>query len=125
MDRLVLLGQENHAKGALADLLQQLVRPDHRAGALADRLLDGRGQGGRWRLVERVHGGASAQQPFDLGTKPRVSGASLLQKSGSLLRRVLLDRRQEDRFERIGRIAHDDRSRRTNTAPQTNAELAC
>ena len=36
-DRLRLLGHVDHAHAALADLLQQLVRADDRAGALGDR----------------------------------------------------------------------------------------
>ena len=35
--RPLLLGQEHHAKAPFADLLQQLVRADDRAGALCDR----------------------------------------------------------------------------------------
>ena len=35
-DRLLLLGHEDEAHAALADLLQQLVRADHRAGPLGD-----------------------------------------------------------------------------------------
>ena len=45
LDRLGLLGHEDDAHAAFADLLQQLVRADDRAGALR-----------QWRLIERgVH----------------------------------------------------------------------
>jgi hypothetical protein len=42
-DRLLLLGKEDNPEAALADPLQQLVRPDHGAGSLADRRLIGGG----------------------------------------------------------------------------------
>ena len=41
LDRLGLLGHEHDAHAAFADLLQQLVRPDDRAGPLGDRPVDG------------------------------------------------------------------------------------
>jgi hypothetical protein len=50
-DRLLLFGHEDDTEATLADLLQHLVGPDHRAGTLAERLVvDQRQQlaGGRW-----------------------------------------------------------------------------
>src|SRR5207249_6688972 len=44
---LGLLGHEDGAHAALADLLEQLVRPDHRAGALAERVINGGDRTGR------------------------------------------------------------------------------
>jgi hypothetical protein len=41
MDGLLLLGDEDQSHAALADLFQQLVRANHRAGPLADRIIDG------------------------------------------------------------------------------------
>ena len=38
-DRLLLLGHEDHAEAAFADLLQQLVRADDRAGAFGEWLV--------------------------------------------------------------------------------------
>ena len=41
-DRLLLLGHEHQPEAALADLLQQLVGTDDRAGAFGEWLVDGR-----------------------------------------------------------------------------------
>jgi hypothetical protein len=38
---LLLLGDEDQPHAAFANLFQQLVRPDDRAGPLADRVIDG------------------------------------------------------------------------------------
>ena len=50
-----LLGHEHHAHAAFADLLQQLVRPDDRAGAFDDRrlLVDG-GIAAKGRLLQKA-----------------------------------------------------------------------
>ena len=48
-----LLGHEDDAEAALADLLQQLVRADDRAGAFGDRpVVDGDDRRGGGRLQE-------------------------------------------------------------------------
>src|SRR5206468_9007064 len=48
-------------------------------------------------------------------SKRRVAGTGCVQESRPLLRGVLLDRRQKDRFGLVGRIAHDDGSREART----------
>ena len=43
LHRVLLLGHEDHAEAAFADLLQQLVRADDHAGPFVDRHVFGRG----------------------------------------------------------------------------------
>src|SRR5262249_44282948 len=65
--RLLLLGHEDHAEAALADLLQELVRANDGAGAFADRLIDG-GEG-RWSAgpgVDAAQAVMGGQQRLDL-----------------------------------------------------------
>src|SRR5262249_53337008 len=66
-----------------------------------------------------------AQQFLHLGAKLHVAGTGLLQKARPLLRRVLLNRLQKDRFHLVGPLAHALRSRGTDTALHTNADFAC
>jgi hypothetical protein len=50
-ERLGLLGHEHHAHAPFADLLQEFVGADDRAGALADWMIH-RGVDAGWRCVE-------------------------------------------------------------------------
>ncbi len=56
LDRLGLLGHPDAAHAALADRLDELVRADHRAGALRGRLVDGRLGSARQRAVQQAVG---------------------------------------------------------------------
>ena len=69
LDRLGLLGHEHHAHAAFADLLQQLVRADDRAGALGYRPIELGVQARRWHLEKVSQGRLMAKELFDLGTK--------------------------------------------------------
>ena len=68
LDRLGLLGHPDRAHAAFADLLQQLVRADHRAGALGERLVNGGGQGGDRGIQEFAGSEVGRDQFLDLGT---------------------------------------------------------
>ena len=77
-DRLGLLGHEDDAEAALADLLQQLVRADHRAGALRGGLVDGRHGVAPRRSVQQAVGGVGGrQQGLDVGDPGLVPAARL------------------------------------------------
>jgi hypothetical protein len=108
-DRLGLLGHPDGPHAALADLLDQLVRADQRAGAFGDRVVHRLRQGRPGRLVERPHLGAGAQEPLDAGAEIRVAGAGRVQEGGPRLGRVLLGRLEEDRPDPIGLVAHGTR----------------
>jgi hypothetical protein len=54
-DRLLLLGHEDQPHAAFTDLLHELIGADHRAGPLADRVIDGVVEGGV-RLVQKAVG---------------------------------------------------------------------
>ena len=74
-----LLGHEDDAEAALADLLQQLVRPDHRARAVADgRQVDGRRPGpGRGASRKLPISRLGREEPFDARPQGRVAAAGL------------------------------------------------
>jgi hypothetical protein len=66
-----------------------------------------------------------AQQFLDLSAEENVAGTGLVEKGRPALRRVLLDRRQEDCFHLGGLLAHHLRSRGTDAALHTNADFGC
>ena len=111
LHRRFLLGHEDRAETALADQLQQLVAPDDRAGALADRracartrrLLAARRRRRRrhesWRVLE------NRQQVFDLAPQPLVAAARAVQERGALPSRQL-QRVVEDVLGRPGLVQH-------------------
>src|SRR5262249_42876079 len=86
-DRLLLLGQEDDAEAALADLLQQLLRADDRAGALAERIRKGSsepcGRGLEKPLVLVVY----AEQALDACPQARVLTTLLLDVTAAGFRR--------------------------------------
>ena len=78
LDRLGLLGHPDAAHAALADLLNELVRADHRAGALRGRLVDGRHGSARRRTVQQAVGAVGGrQQRLDVGDPGLVPAARL------------------------------------------------
>ena len=99
-DRLLLLGHVDDAHAAFADLLEQLVRADDRAGALRDRRFTGRAaRFDRWcrRLLHEVAGFVDRlQQAVDLRSQVGVVAASLVQVSGSFTGRFDLQDSTED-----------------------------
>ena len=54
LDRLLLLGHEDQAEAAFADLLQQLVGADHRAGLLSDGGIVDCAIAWRWRIKDFI-----------------------------------------------------------------------
>src|SRR5262249_33353046 len=103
-DRLLLLGQEDDAEAALADLLQQLVRTDHRAGTLADEIVNGRD----WRggVQKSLWSPVGLQQGLNLTAQGWIPRTSFLDKRSPLGRRADLDGREEDRLLRLGLFGH-------------------
>ena len=82
LDRLGLLGHEDDAHAAFADLLQQLVRADDRAGALADRMIHRGVDAGRWCVEnEALLTFVLGQQPLDTPAQRRVLPASRVEES--------------------------------------------
>jgi hypothetical protein len=80
--RLRLLGHEDQTEAAFADLLQQLVRADHRTGTFAYWLfIDGDDLAGGRRLQEAAGGSLDTQQGFHPLSQTGVTGASLIQVS--------------------------------------------
>ena len=72
LDRLGLLGHPDAAHAALADLLDELVRADHRAGALGDRLvIFSRFRARRNILEKAARGVVGVQERFDFTAQAR------------------------------------------------------
>src|SRR5262249_23518126 len=91
-DRSFLFGHVDDTHAALADLLQELVRSDNRAGTFADRLIDGgdvphsrplspqgRGEPSSGRFQETAGTGPGFEQGFHLAAQRRISGAGPVQ----------------------------------------------
>ena len=108
-DRRLLVGHEDHAHAAFADLLQQLVRTDERAGPLGQRRLGGRQVdrgaelGGRL-FQEAVRIVVGLEQGLDPRAESGVAADGLVQERGPLGRRLLAGS-QEDRFH-VVRVGH-------------------
>ena len=105
--RLGLLGHVDDAHAPLADLLEQLVRANDRAGAFhrlgwGDR--QGRTRGGR--VQEVPHLGLGVEQPLDPPAQVRVRAADLIKVSGSGFGRLPLQRSKEDLVDIGQRTAH-------------------
>jgi hypothetical protein len=86
LDRLGLLRQPDRAHAALAELFEQLVRPDHRAGTLGrglvDRHRERQGQGFQEPAGVLMLG----EQPFDPRPQGGVTPAGPVQERRPLLR---------------------------------------
>ena len=76
-----LLGHEDDAHAAFADLLQQLVRPDDRARALTDRPIIGDPHAHRWEIEnEALLPVMLGQQLLDPFAQQRVGLAGLVEE---------------------------------------------
>ena len=96
LDRLGLLGHEHDAHAAFADLLQQLVGADERAGAFLNVLVVGQ-QGRCRRPLKKVAGPKMCrQQRIDTMPQLGIPAASALDVFPALLRRRKLDRGAKD-----------------------------
>ena len=104
---LGLLGHVDNAHAAFADLLQQLVRADDRAGAfhhLGWKEIHGRPRGGR--VQETTHLGLSVEEPLDPPAQVQVRATDLIEISGPGLGRLPLHRGEEDLVDAGGRVVH-------------------
>src|SRR5439155_21785658 len=79
LDGLDLLGHEDCTHAAFAELLQELVRADDRAGALADRLIDGGSRGAAWGFEKAAQLPLQFQQALDVGSQSRIARAGFIQ----------------------------------------------
>src|SRR5262245_55614408 len=68
-DRMLLLRHEHNAETAFTNLLQELVRTDHRPGPLVDRLVVGCWYSWRGAIENTSRLLVSSQQAFDCGTQ--------------------------------------------------------
>ena len=97
-DRLGLLGHVDRAHAAFADLLQELVGADDRAGALGCRRLIEGGPVSRRCFEKRSHLLMMQEQLLDLTTKHFVVAALPSEVRQALFGRSDFHRLQEDRF---------------------------
>src|SRR5262249_41798636 len=110
-ERLLLLGHEDDAEAAFADLLQQLVRPDHRAGAFADGGGIDRGDGLEgWGVAEqelprRLIG---PDQPLDPRPPAGVPGAGPIEEGRPCFRRTVFHGLAEQGHDLTLWFVHDD-----------------
>ena len=108
----LLLGHVDDAHAPFADLLEQLVRADHRAGPLRDRRFIGRAAlFDRWchRLLHEVAGFVDRlQQAIDFRSQVGVGAAGLVQVSGSFAGRFDLQDSTEDASDVRRRVIHGD-----------------
>src|SRR5207302_8565551 len=110
-DGLLLLGHENQAEAAFADLLQQLVRADNYAGSFPDRLLDGGDRaGGRGRFQEATDLRLGAEELLDALAYFGIIAADLVQVGCPVWGR-LLPGRKENGFKINGVFGHERGSR--------------
>ena len=97
-DRLLLLGHEDDAETTLANLLQQLVGPDDRAGAFGGHI-------GRYRRNRRARGEkavglrVSRQEPLDTPPQVGVIAADPVKVGGTLRERGQFEGVAEDTVE--------------------------
>ena len=84
LHRLGLLGHEDGAHAAFANLLKQLVRADDRARAFQQGLVDGRTAGNRRLFQKTPRPEMIHDQFFDVAPEFRIVAASLIQKGGAL-----------------------------------------
>jgi hypothetical protein len=96
-NRLLLLGHEDDAEAAFADLLQELVGADNGARALGDRVIDGGGhlQRGSGRLQEAACSFVPGEQSVHLLAQVQVTAAHRIQVCGTLGGLVLFKGREE------------------------------
>ena len=78
LERLGLLGHEHHAHAAFADLLQQLVGADDRAGPLGDGVGDGAVDRFFTRLQKRSQSPRVVQQLFHFLAQLRIARRTAL-----------------------------------------------
>jgi hypothetical protein len=104
--RLGLVSHEDQPHAARTDLLQQLVRPDHRAGALDGGLAGARRQANRRAVEWSLRPGVAAQEGLHAPPQRFVIPAGRVQVSGPLVGRVDLQGGVENRFFVGGRLRH-------------------
>jgi hypothetical protein len=109
-DRLGLLGHENDAKAPFSDLLEELVRPDLRAGAFGDWLIEREGDfaGDDWLLEKTVRLLMGAQR-LNAAAQVVVVAANLQQPLVPLFGRSVADQLDEDFFGLFWTGVHSNR----------------
>jgi hypothetical protein len=101
---------------AFADLLQELVRADDRAGTFRDRLISGDS-----RLVEQAAGtSVGGQQGFDLRSQGRVLTAGSVQEGRPLRGGANLQGLGKDRFFRQRGLGHGFSSSTRTLCPRSD-----
>jgi hypothetical protein len=107
-DRLLLLGDEDQAEAAFADLLHQPVRADRGADMFLNGLGDLGGRHRRRQLVERAARLAvGAKQVFDALSHGGVVAAGAFDERDPLGRVGDVERGEEDAFGVSGRFGHE------------------
>jgi hypothetical protein len=111
-DRVFLLGHEHGAHPTLADLLEQLVGTDTRAGSFTDRAWSlGHGSGDAVSRLVGVGGVfctrlfMSCHYGLDLTAKLLIMAAGLIEEGGALDRIGFFQSSGEDRFFSHGRVS--------------------
>src|SRR5262249_12380265 len=112
---LFLLGHEHDAEAALADLLQELVRADHGAGPLGDRVVNSCGEaGGRGFATEKVAGPlVRLHQRLDTRAQLASRAAGVIEVGGPLFRSGPLDGLAENRHHQLVRTTHGETPHRS------------
>ena len=106
-DRLLLLGDEDQAHTAFADLLHELVRADDRAGPFGDRrFIDGRTKSRGAMFEKAVAGLVGLEQPLDPLAQRPIFGARLVEVGGPFGGIIFFQGSNED-----GSFAHGRPSR--------------
>jgi hypothetical protein len=95
---LILLGHIDDAHTALADLLQQLVRADARAGIFRRENLVGGRPNGIWCVQYTLRRLVRPQEGLDFGAKCRVAFAGPVEIGSALVAACHLDGLEKDRF---------------------------
>src|SRR6266540_4442743 len=96
---LGLLGQEDRAHAALAELLEEFVGADHRAGTCAQGWVSAGGtESGRWRFQKAARPLMLPEQPLEAFTQGRVAGAHPVEEGRTLGRHFLFQGLDEERL---------------------------
>ena len=89
LHRLRLLGHPDDAHAPFADLLQELVGPDHRAGPIGRRLIDRGAADGRESVQEVAGFGVGLEQHLDVAAQRRVSSTGVVEVRSRRVRRLV------------------------------------
>ena len=104
----LLIGHVDDAHSPFADLLQQLVRPDDRAGSFELCFVGGRGEGSRRvSSLEKIAGFVvGVEQGLDLGSQSGIFAANAIQVGNPRFGRVARQCVRKNRHDLRVRMAH-------------------